>query len=408
MLGVFLGFYGESDTFLVCPADNICSLEGKKGELHGRIVSWPNQRLEKTFLEVEIIPNDFSLEKTGRLLLVLSHANYDFKYLESISFRGKIKRPEADGKSHFSYPLFLAGKDIFALMQEPEITGRSLEPKPFSLAERILVFLSWWREEMRDWIDRIVKEPESAVVKAMVLGDQGEIPESVRAPLSKSGLIHILSISGSHVSFLIFVFSAIFLRLGFKPILSLLLNLFFIAFYLLLSGAPACAERAGLMGLMALFIAHFGFLPRPALIFWSAFFLLIIQNPLAPLADIGFQLSFLAVFSMLFIFPRINKMLFWGGSSRLVVWGSIVVFGIVVSAFTAPLSAFYFGNLPWIAPLANFILAPLISLLLPWGLIFFGINSLSSLFGLSISGLNLLLAYPLHRFWQLKIGRAHV
>ncbi len=403
ILGAFIGFYWSNNDFLICPKDNICSLAGEKLELKGRIVSWPSQRLEKTLLEVELGADNRSLEKSGRLLLVLSHAHYDFEYLEEVNFRGKIKKPEADDKSNFSYPLFLAGRGIFALIQDPEITGRSFEAKPFSLTERFLVVLAEWRERMRDWLGRTVKEPEASVIKAMVLGDQGEIPETVRTPLSRSGLIHILSISGSHVTFLIFVFSAVFARIGISGGLSLMLNLIFIAFYLFLSGAPACAERAGLMGMMALFFTRFGFLPRPALIFWFAFVVLLIQNSLAPVADIGFQLSFLAVFSMLFVFPPLNKILFWGRNGKLVVWGSVLLFGVVVSLFTAPLSVFYFGNLPWIAPVANLILAPLISLLLPWGMIFLAINFLLTWIGISILEPSLILAYPLHWFWQLII-----
>lgn len=400
-VGAFSGFYCFNSEFLVCPADNICSLAGETIELSGKIVSWPSQRLEKTFLEVEAEAS--SGGKSGRILLILSHANYRFQYLEKIKFRGKIKRPEAEDHKNFSYPLFLAGKNIFVIMQDPEILSQAFEEREMSFREKILSVLARWRERMRSWIDGAVREPEAAVVKAMVLGDQGEIPDSVRTPLSRSGLIHILSISGSHVTFLILVFSTIFARLGLRPLFSLLLNLAFIAFYLLLSGAPACAERAGLMGLAALFFTHFGFLPHPSFIFWFSFVILVWQNPLAPLADIGFQLSYLAVFSMLFVFPPVHKIFFWGHSGKLANLGSAILFGVVVSAFTTPLAAFYFGNLPWIAPLANLLLAPLISLFLPWGMIFLGLNFIGALTGLPIGWLNILMTYPLHWFWRLIV-----
>ncbi len=399
--GSLIGFYSAGNEFLVCPKDNICSLAGEKLELRGKIVSWPSQRLEKTFVEVEIESDSFSQNKTGRLLLILAHSNYRLDYLSRIRFKGKIKIPEEDNESNFSYPLFLAGKNIFVFVQEPEIIDYSFDKNNLSRSESVLAHLASWRETMKKQINFSIREPEASVIKAMVLGDQGEIPDSVRSPLSRSGLVHILSISGSHVTFLILIFSAIFSRLGIRPLFSLVFNLLLVGFYLLLSGAPACAERAGLMGMMTIFFIYFGVLPNPFFIFWFSFLILTIQNPLAPVADIGFQLSYLAVFSMLFIFPYLNKLIFWGRSGRLVGLGSAAVFGLTVGIFTTPLAAFYFGTVPWIAPLANLVLAPLISLLLPWGLIFIFGNTLIGLSSLSARGFDEILIYPLHLFWQL-------
>lgn len=358
-----------------CPADDICNLAGQNIRVEGQVVSTPSVRLEGTMLEVVAIK-----PQNGLIQVVLPHTQYNLFYGDQVILNGKLKLPGKNEKDNFSYPLYLAGKGIYAVMYYPEVV-KSQRAESFSfqtvLYKRILAL----RERIRLTVNNFLAEPSASVVNAMLIGDQGMVSNELRSEFSESGIIHILSVSGAHVTLVIFILVYLAGIITSRKWAVFLAVLSGVSFYLLLSGAPDCAVRAGIMGLLAFLALQKGRLACIKTLFWLSGAILVYFNPFALISDIGFQLSYLAVFGMIYLFPLLDKVICWGREGLFWKIFKIILLSFSIAIAISPLVLYYFGILSVISPIANLVLLPLFSILLPLSFILISIGFLANLAG---------------------------
>lgn len=162
------------------------------------------------------------------------------------------------------------------------------------------------------------------ILRALVLGQRGEISEEVKELFQMAGVSHILTVSGIHVSIL-FIFvtwlvkaSLKWLQIAVNKKLLILFSLPIVWGYISLIEGPPSAFRAGLMFTTAALLV---LLYRPFSVinylFITAFFILLI-NP-ADLWSPSFQLSFAATSGILVLAPKLSDFVdrFFAGSSSL-------------------------------------------------------------------------------------------
>ncbi len=276
-----------------------------------------------------------------------------------------LKRPEQfDPK--FDYPMYLAKEDIGFIATRCPIT-------------RIPARSDWFRSKLHEtrifislMIRERIPEPEAGLARGLILGGGDELPEALAHDFRTVGLSHIVAVSGYNISVLAGAFFLLGIGLGWYRKRAVWIALFGTVLFVFLVGAPASAVRAALVA-----IAGFGALlvsrPIPTvsiLCFVAA--LMLFENPLLLRYDIGFQLSFLATFAILFSAP-------WRSRFRQTYWlvGSFIEAFLItfsVLLFVTPLTLIYFGNLSPYALLANVIALPLvpISFLLSILVVLFG------------------------------------
>jgi competence protein ComEC len=204
---------------------------------------------------------------------------------------------------------------------------------------------------------------DAPMARALLLADMHLIAPDMRQRWARSGLVHLLSVSGVHVA----IIAAALLMLGSAARLTkrhaTFLALGMTAVYVLILGLPPPAVRAGVM-FGSLLIAKLR--QRPASE-WSVLtlgaLLPVIVDPAAPL-DLGWQLSVLGVVSLA-ASARLIRRLGWAGGGWLHGLRREMIASVVASAASAPLIAWYFGTLSVIAPLSNLFAAPLVTLLQP-------------------------------------------
>ena len=204
---------------------------------------------------------------------------------------------------------------------------------------------------------------DAPMARALLLADMHLIDASMRQRWARSGLVHLLSVSGVHVA----IIAAALLMLGTAARLSqrhaTVLALGMTTAYVLILGLPPPAVRAGVM-FGSLLLARLR--QRPASE-WSVLtlgaLLPTVVDPAAPL-DLGWQLSVLGVVSLA-ASGRLAKRLKWHGHGWLHGLRRDVLTSVVASAASAPLIGWYFGTISLIAPLANLVAAPLVTLLQP-------------------------------------------
>ncbi|NOQ23424.1 MAG: hypothetical protein GQ565_12365 [Candidatus Aegiribacteria sp.] len=198
---------------------------------------------------------------------------------------------------------------------------------------------------------RIASRETCSLVSALLVGERGQMPRSVRRVFRDTGTSHLLALSGLHVGILSGVMLIIFRKLFGKGWLSILAVILTTFIYVFVSGARASTVRAGLMLLLVLAVWHSSG-RRPEFLFvWSvAVMILTAASKGDVLNDTGAQMSFGAVLSLI-IFGREFRC-----RARWII--SIAYAGLVVSTALAPLVSFRYGGLSPVAPLATVISIP--------------------------------------------------
>lgn len=230
-----------------------------------------------------------------------------------------------------------------------------------------------------------VEGEDYAVVSALILGYDDKIDAELLKSYSNAGITHILSVSGMHVAV---IYGALLFIFGFierlkklkytKPIILLS----FIWFYAMLTGlSPSVMRSAAMIS----FVIIGQSLNRKVDIYnsliVSAFFLLAI-DPFF-LKDVGFQLSYLALFGIIWLQPYIAK--WWQPQNKIIksIWTLINV-SIAAQLITTPICLFYFHQFPNYFLLANLIIVPLSTVIIYAAigiLIFSPISIVSEIFG---------------------------
>lgn len=365
-----------------CPKGDICALAGQKINFSGEVVSIRAERMEKTFLEVQTEEVEGKKLAKSKVLLILPFADYDYFFSDKIKITGSLKKPSNAEDSTFSYPLYLQGKGIYSLMFFPEISEdfSAEKDKDRNYWQETYFQILKVREKVRSIVDSSLQEPDAAIVKAFIVGDQGLVTEKLRGAFSRIGIIHILSVSGAHVTLLIFILTWFFHRFSLGKIFQIIFVSGGVIFYLLLSGSPSCAIRSGIMGLFAFFAIAQGRSSSFKRIFWFSASLLLLFNPLFAVADIGFELSFLAIFGLAYVYPIFEKMFIWGKRGNF--WKLIQVLALSLSVEMAvlPLVFYYFNFFSLVSPASNILLLPIFSVLIPLGFLIVIVGFLKIIF----------------------------
>lgn len=329
-------------------------------------------------------------EITGDLLLTVRSSNRDWRYGDRIRFRVEPRIPRDNGNpGGFDYAAFLARREIYA-------TGFLVSDQNVELLSRappgLWNSLEYLRREIRRFIERSFASRENAaLMKALVVGDMGEISREARADFTAAGVNHVLSISGLHVGMLGVVVFFLVRFLGSRSeTVALRWNLLKIAtfgsflavlFYSGLAGTSVPTVRSAIMiGIYELAVL----LDREEEIFSSLAFAALLIGLAWPgvVMDISFQLSFLAV---LFIVWGSRKMQEWWPvrlrrdelPQERSLWlprlrRTILYLAVPLLATvgTGPMIAHHFGHLSWAGFVANPIVVPLVGfVIVPLGLI---------------------------------------
>ena len=222
------------------------------------------------------------------------------------------------------------------------------------------------RRNLLSRLQKIVPDrPSYAIAAALMFGYRNEIDSDLQQSFARIGAAHILAISGTHFSILFgmlyFLLSFIGNSLKGKIIKQLILFPLIWAFALL-TGFPPSVVRAALM--LSIWgignaVFHKPFTLNTVAV--AAFFMLLF-NPLY-LFDVGFQLSFAAVISIVLIQPYFAGLYVSKNPILRYIWNLSSV-SISVQPGVLPLSVYYFRQIPVIFLLTNILLIPLSAVLL--------------------------------------------
>jgi len=219
--------------------------------------------------------------------------------------------------------------------------------------------------------DAIFDGEFSHLAKALLLGYKDDLNPETRQHFNRAGLSHIMAVSGLHVGFLVAPFWLIIPFLwGSKKgkWIGIILLTILLLLYAGLTGFSPSVSRASLMAWLLTYGKLFHKVRNSINLTAVAAIIILAINP-SQLFEVGFQLSFAAVFIILLILPEAQRSIpknhRYGFKGKLVM---VVLVSFVVQLGLFPILAHYFNEFSIAGPIANALVVPLLSFTVPVGL----------------------------------------
>ncbi|MFJ9383153.1 DNA internalization-related competence protein ComEC/Rec2 [Peribacillus sp. NPDC101481] len=353
IMGMFLGaasftdhrnktaYHGTESQFIITFTDQP-NIDGNS--LKGFVSSEKGERLVLRYK----ITTELEQEKLGRFLRIGL----------SCPAEGTLQIPDKNrNENSFDYQRYLLRQGTHWIFKADSISFQECKV----VGNPILVSIRNLRLKGITYIREHFPEESSGFVTALIFGDQTYIDEGDLTNYQRLGLVHLLAISGLHVSFLTGLLFYFGIRVGITRERMMMAILIFLPVYMLLSGASPSVVRSCLMAMLFFLLLLFKKRISAGAAIGSAYMALLFIRP-NMLYDIGFQLSFAVTFSIIMsssIFLQYPKK-----TTQLFIVSSICQLAAL------PILLFHFYEASILGVFLNVLYVPLYSIiLLPFSLI---------------------------------------
>jgi len=342
--------------------------------LTGLVVKPPRQKRSAIELTVRVesiklVQSDENTQSVKGLILVEVPLGNDYDYGDRISVYGELSQPP-EGHT-FSYRDYLFHKGVHAMNQYGAVRLMSR-----GHGCPILRALYALRERSKQVLQNNFPNPESALLRGILLGDESGISNQLAQDYSRTGTSHIIAISGFNMAVLAGVVSAI-LRRRMERLRGGLIAIGVLGLYTLFVGGNAAVTRAFVMSAFAILgssIARRGNLLNSL---GLSVFIMVLINPHLPW-DIGFQFSVMATLALsLFATPlqawveeKLQKRIPEEKARQAASFISeYFLITLIAQVLVLPLIIYHFRQLSWLFLLANPLILPVQPLVMILGLI---------------------------------------
>lgn len=336
----------------------LCFYNGKSVAVRGIIAGEPDRRIEATYYTVA------AENYRGRALVKMR--NYpEYQYGERVAFACAAEAPRNRDDSAFRYDKYLARMGVWSVCSYPNVISAPLNERP-SLFVFLMESILGFKGLIADRINRLWPEPAASFVAGILYGSKSGLPKELSDNFSRTGITHIIAVSGFNITIIAAVLMSILITAGLWRRQAYWVVIVAVILFVVFSGLSASATRAAAMGIVVLTGQYLGRLSRmgTTLIFTAA--VMMLANPYVLLWDAGFQLSFLATLGLVYVSPILNAVIPNArNDSTMKMMGIIrepLVSTLSAIIATAPLVMYQFGRLSLVAPLVNI----LVLWIIPW------------------------------------------
>ncbi|UPT69447.1 MAG: ComEC family competence protein [Flavobacterium sp. JAD_PAG50586_2] len=302
----------------------------------------------------------------GKLILNISKDDTiaNLKIGNRICAIGTIYRNKAPSNPNlFNYGKYLENQEIYAQVYPKQLIIGKYEPSIwagfYNFRETIITNLK--RSD--------ISKKELNVLTALILGQQQDISPDILKDYQYAGAVHVLSVSGLHVGFIMFFISFILKPMGNsrkRSLLKLCIIILSLWSFAVLTGLSASIVRSVTMFSFLAIGLH---LRRTVNIYHTLLvsMLLILLFKPSFLFDVGFQLSYLALFFIIWVQPVFSNI--WTPKNKILkyFWDIITVsFAAQIGAM--PLSIYYFHQFPVLFFVTNLLILPLLGVIMAIGI----------------------------------------
>lgn len=255
----------------------------------------------------------------------------------------------------FDYKMYLAKDGIYYLCEKAKIekTGRNK-------GNKIYIAILKLKNNLEKNLSAVIPEPEVALAKGLIIGGSSQLPQKIQENFGRTGMSHIVAVSGYNVTIIAEYLIWFFIFIGFWRRQAFWFAIIGIIIFVAMTGFPSSAVRAGVMGSLLLWAMKNGRLANSynAIIFAGSIMLAI--NPLALRWDIGFQLSFLAALGIIVFAPFWEKIFI--KQHKALGFSEIFFLSLSAQIFVLPVVFYNFHIFSAVSLIANLLVLPLIPL----------------------------------------------
>ena len=307
---------------------------------------------------------------TGRILLNVrkDSLNHTFETGTHLQINGSLyQNSPAKNPNQFDYGKYLESKQIYAQLYA--------DASDIKIGSLITKDIWYYTSKLRSKIIRNLEKSnfnkaELHVAVALILGQQQDILPEIIKDYQFAGAVHILSVSGLHIGFIL-----LFVTFLLKPFpntkrgsfLKLIVILFSLSSFGLIAGlAPSVLRSVTMFS----FVAIGMYLRRSTNIFHTllvSMLLILLVQP-SFLFDVGFQLSYVALFFILWLQPLLAGL--WQPKNRIATYfWDILTVSFAAQMGTFPLSIYYFHQFPGLFFVTNLVIIPFLSVIMGLGVL---------------------------------------
>ncbi len=324
-----------------------------------KIVTDPREK-PRTFsatVAVNEIYNGISWQPArGRVVLYLAKADSGQqrpRYGDVLLLAGSPQPVAPPMNPHaFDYRSYLANQQVYhqQYVRPAQVKWLGHDPDWQVMAWSIAA-KDWCNAQLRQYV---ASPAEAGIASALVLGVKDGLDNEITEAYTATGTMHVLAVSGMHVGLIFLLFAWLFDRFPAKSrpkIVIAVVSLVFLWAYAFVTGLSASVLRAVVMFTIMILAQTWGKNTNKYNNLAISAFLLLIFEPFM-LWDVGFQLSYLAVLGILYLYGRIYRWLTVPTRVGDWIWQAVAL-SLAAQLATFPLSLYYFHQFPNYFLLAN-------------------------------------------------------
>ena len=304
--------------------------------------------------------------------------------------------------NQFNYKSYLAKQGIHHELFSEKGQFLKLNSKKSTLLGLSAKFRNQIQESLNDYN---FKKNELSVISALLLGQRQDISKELIKDYQRAGAVHILAVSGLHVGVILLILAFIFKpveRLKYGKFLKTIIIVFLLWMFAFIAGLSASVVRAVTMFTFLAIGMSFKRKNVVEFSFISSMFFLLLIKPMF-LFDVGFQLSYAAVFGILWTQPKMYNV--WKPRFKIFdFFWQLVTVSIAAQIGILPLSIYYFQQFPGLFLASNLVVIPFLGAILIGGVLVI-ISSLLNIlpqfladfYGIIISSMNAFISWVSHQ-----------
>jgi len=220
-------------------------------------------------------------------------------------------------------------------------------------------FVNRYLDEKISTLTREYSGDMAKFYRAVILGEKGNLSDKVKNMFSYTGTSHLIVISGLHIGVIIAIILFLTGKLPLQRELRYFISAVILTLYTVGVGLAPSVLRAYIMGMCYIGGELFYEKPDPKKSLSAAFVISLMINPVSVM-ELSFQMSFMAVVAIIFIYPKVEKKLnssVRGGFIKKVLL--FAAMSLTIQIFLTPIFLVYFRTIPILSFLVNLVAIPL-------------------------------------------------
>lgn len=342
--------------WLALPGNEI---KGGETQITGYVSAEPDVRQDGVRYIVETSRRDVGVSLRGKIYF--KYPLYPrFNYGDKLQINCELQAQEPF--DDFRYDKYLAVRGVFLVCNSPQIEKIGAGGGNFVFRNLLKL-----KNAVAEKVSYLWHEPYAGFMAGLLYGYRGGLGE-LNDLFARTGISHIIAISGYNISIIASVLIAIFIYLLIPRKKAFWLVVSGIILFVIFTGASPSVIRAGIMGILALVARQIGRVSRINNVILFAACLMVLINPFVLVWDAGFQLSFLATLGLVYLSPLLCRV---ARSDTFLTFlkGFKETFFATFSAIiaTLPLILYQFGRLSIVALPVNILVLWIIPFLMLGG-----------------------------------------